>query len=103
MAQGDNTTGQKGADAMFVMNHNDIKKALKASKKITYANPVVDHQPQKADPNQICITARGNLIQYDSGLLVPMADIDMAKLHWNSVICMVLAKNMCIDIKIITF
>ncbi len=35
MAQGDNKTGQKGTDAMFVMTHKDIKHALKAGKKFT--------------------------------------------------------------------
>ncbi len=51
MAQGDNKTGQKGTDAMFVMTHKDIKLVIKAGKKITYCNPVVDHRPQKEDPN----------------------------------------------------
>jgi hypothetical protein len=81
MAQGDNKTGQKGTNAMFVMNHDKIKTVLKAGKKITYANPVVDHRPQKADPNRICITAGKNLIQCDCELLVPTANIDTAKLH----------------------
>jgi hypothetical protein len=45
MAQGENKTGQKGTNAMFVMNHKNIKKILKAGKKITYANPVVDLRP----------------------------------------------------------
>jgi hypothetical protein len=45
MAQGDNTTGQKGTNAIFVMNHEEIKNVLKAGKKITNANPVVDHRP----------------------------------------------------------
>jgi hypothetical protein len=51
MSQGDNKIGQKGANAMFVMNHKEIQATLKAGKKFTYANPVVDHRPQKADPN----------------------------------------------------
>jgi hypothetical protein len=33
MAQGDNKTGQKGTNAMFVMNHNNIKKILKSGQK----------------------------------------------------------------------
>ena len=33
MAQGNNKTGQKGTDAMFVMTHEDIKHALRAGKK----------------------------------------------------------------------
>jgi hypothetical protein len=84
---------------MFVMNHDKIKTVLKARKKFTYANPVVDHRPQKADPNCICITAGGNLIQCDCELLVPTANIDIAKLHWNSVISTALAKYMCIDVR----
>ena len=53
MAQGDNKTGQRGTNAMFVMNYDDIKKILKAGKIFTYANPVVDHRPQKEDPNRV--------------------------------------------------
>jgi hypothetical protein len=78
MAQGDNKTGQKETNAMFVMYHDDIKKILKAGKKITHANPVVDHRPQKEDPNRIRITAGGNLIDCDGELLVPTANIDTA-------------------------
>jgi hypothetical protein len=62
MAQGDNKTGQKGTSAMFAMIHEDITKILKAGEKFTYANPVVDHRPQKEDPNRIRIVAGGNLI-----------------------------------------
>ena len=47
MAQGDNKTGTKGRNAIFVMNHEDITKILKAGKKFTYANPVVDHVHKK--------------------------------------------------------
>ena len=47
MAQGDNKTGQKGTDAIFVMTHDDIKHALQAGEKFTYCNPVDDHRPQK--------------------------------------------------------
>ena len=53
MAQGDNKTVQKGRNAIFVMNHHNITKVLKAGKKFTYANPVVDHRSQKVDPNRI--------------------------------------------------
>jgi hypothetical protein len=99
MAQGDNKTGQKGTNAMFVMNHDEIKTVLKVGKKYIHANLVVAHRPQKADPNRICITAGGNLIQCNCELLVPTANIDTAKLHWNSVVSTALVKYMCIDIK----
>ncbi len=63
MAQGDNKTGQKGTNAIFVMNHTEIL-LIPADCTITYARVVVDFRPQKADPHRICITAGGNLINY---------------------------------------
>lgn len=99
MAQGDNKTGEKGTNAMFVMTHDEITHALRIWTKFTYANPVVDHRPQKEDPKRIRITAGGNLINYDSDLSVRTADINTAKLHWNSVVSTDNAKYMCIDIK----
>jgi hypothetical protein len=53
MCQGDSKTGQKGTNAMFVMNHNDIAIAHRNKKTFTYGNPVVDYRPQKEDPNRI--------------------------------------------------
>jgi hypothetical protein len=39
MAQGDNKTGQKGTNAMFVVSHDDeIKHMLSEGKKLTYGN-----------------------------------------------------------------
>jgi hypothetical protein len=99
MAQGCNKTGQKGTNAMFVMTKAEIASALAAGKKFTYANPVVDHRPQKEDPNRIRITAGGNLIQCESELSVRTADSNTAKLHWNSVVSTEDARYMCLDIK----
>jgi hypothetical protein len=67
MAQGDNKTGTVGTNAMFVMTHDDI--AQLRGKKYTYANIVLDHRPQKDDPNRIRITAGGDKIQYNDELL----------------------------------
>ncbi len=97
MAQGCNKTGQKGTNAMFVMTKAEIASALAAGKKFTYANPVIDHRPQKEDPNRIRITAGGNLIQCESELSVRTADINTAKLHWNSVVSTEDARYMCLD------
>jgi hypothetical protein len=102
MAQGDKKTGQKGTDAMFVMTHGNIKNALQAEKTFTYCNLVVDHRPQKEDPNRIHLTAKGNLIQCKEELPVPTAGLETAKLHWNSVVSTALAKYMCIEIKTFT-
>ncbi len=63
------------------MNHDNIKKILNAGEKLTYANPVVNHRPQKEDSNRIRITAGGNLIERDGELSVPTANIDTTKLH----------------------
>ncbi len=86
MCQGDDKTGQKGTNAMFVMTHDKIAQALRAKRVFTYGNPVVDHRPQKEDPNQIRITAGGNLINCEEEVSVRTADINTTKLHWNSVI-----------------
>ncbi len=59
---------------------------------------MVDHRPQKEDPNQIQITAMGNLVSYKGELSVCTADINMAKIHWNSVISTKRVKYMCLDI-----
>jgi hypothetical protein len=87
---------------MFVMTHEDIRHALRAGKKITYCNPVVDHRPQKEDPNRIRLTARGNLIYSDKELAVPTAGLETVKLYWNSVVSTAMAKYMCIDLFIFT-
>jgi hypothetical protein len=41
----------------------------------------------------------GNFITYDGELSIRTADINMAKLHWISVVSMPNAKYMCLDIK----
>jgi hypothetical protein len=66
MVQGDNKTGQKGTNAMFVILHDKIKHMLSEGKNFTYGNPVVDYRPHIDDPHQIRITAGGNLINYES-------------------------------------
>jgi hypothetical protein len=99
MAHGCNKTGQKGTNAMFVMAHDKIRHALAAKKFFMYANSVVDYRPQRDDPHRIRITAGGNLIDYDGDASVCMANLDTAKLHWNSVISTENARYMCLDIK----
>ncbi len=98
MLQGNNKTGQKGTNAMFVMSHNKIRHVLDTRHKFSYGNPVVDYWPQKEDPHCIRITAGGNLIINTSSPSIQTADLDMAKLHWNSVISTKGAKYMCLDV-----
>ncbi len=59
---------------------------MAAGKVFTYMSPVVDYRPQKDDPYQNRITTGGNLINYESNASVRTADLDTAKLHWNSVV-----------------
>jgi hypothetical protein len=99
MAQGDNKTGEKGTNAMFVMTHNEIAHAQAANSFFTYGNPVVGYRPQKEFPHQIQVTAVSNLIDYKASASVHTADLDTAKLHWNSIISAALAKYMCLDVK----
>jgi hypothetical protein len=49
MSQGDNKTGQKGTNVMFVMLPSDVPNIPK-DRVITYARVVVDHCPQKQIP-----------------------------------------------------
>jgi hypothetical protein len=98
MAQGDNKTGQKGANSIFVMTHEEIQ-LIPMSQTVTYACVVANFCPQKADPHQICITAGGNLINYPGKLSTQTADLTTSKLMWNSVLSMEGAKYMCLDIK----
>jgi hypothetical protein len=73
--------------------------ALAAKKFFTYANPVDDYRPQKDNPHRIRIMVGGNLIHYKGNASVRTADIDTAKIHWNSVVSTPNAKYMCLNIK----
>ncbi len=98
MSQGDNNTGQKGTNLMFVMLPSDVPNIPK-DRVVTYARVVVDHCPKRADPNQIRVTTGGNLIHYPGKLTTWTADITMAKLLWNSMLSTPGAKYMTLKIK----
>jgi hypothetical protein len=98
MAQGNEKTGQKGMDSIFVMTHLEIAKILN-NQTITYTCIVVDFRPQKADPHCIWITAGGNLINYLGALSTRTDDLTTSKLMWNSVLSTDGAKYLCLDIK----
>jgi len=98
MAQGENKTGQKGTNAIFVMTHEEIAQVVRAGEKFTCANSVMDHRPQKEDPNWIQITAGGNLIDCKHKVSVKTADINTAKLHRNSVTSTEDVQYLCLNI-----
>jgi hypothetical protein len=85
---------------MCVMTRNEIAHALSTGTKFTYANRVTDHRLQKEDPNRIQISAGGNLIQCNLEFSVCTADINTAKLYWNSVVSPKKARYMCLNIEI---
>jgi hypothetical protein len=98
MVQGNNKTGQKGTNSIFVVTHDEIKR-IPPDHMVTYACVVVDFHPQKTDPHQIRITTGGNLINYPGELSTWTADLTTSKLMWNSVLSTKDAKYMCLDIK----
>eukprot|EP00804_Cyclotella_cryptica_P015897 CCRYP_006383-RA/>CCRYP_006383-RA protein AED:0.07 eAED:-0.04 QI:0/0/0/1/0/0/2/0/1375 len=99
LAQGDNKTGEKGTDSIFVMSHDDIANIPKG-RTVTYGRIVIDFQPQKADPNRVRITASGNLIKdYPGELTTRTADLTTSKILWNSVLSTEGARFMGLDIK----
>lgn len=99
LAQGDDYTGEKGTNAIFVLNHEQIRN-IPNDRVVTYARVVVDYRPQKEDPNRVRITAGGNLLKYPGeDFTTRTADLTTAKILWNSVISTKNARFMGIDIK----
>jgi hypothetical protein len=60
---------------------------------------VINHRPQKDDPNRIHITVGSNLINYPYELTTRMADMVSAKIMWNSMVSNPGAKFGGADIK----
>jgi hypothetical protein len=81
------------------MDHKEIQQIPK-DRTITYGRIVIDHRPQKADPNRVRITAGDNLItDYPGEVTTHTADLTTSKILWNSVISTEGARFMGIDIK----
>ncbi len=98
MEHGDNKTGQKGTNTIFVMTHAEIL-LIPADRTITYVRVVVKFCPQKLNPHRIRITAGGNLINYPGELMTSTANLTTSKLMWNSVFSTKGTKYICLDIK----
>jgi hypothetical protein len=77
--------GTPGTNTIFFLNHAEIS-SIPKDRTITYARIVVDHRPQKEDPNRVRITVGGNLIKYPHDLTTRSADMLSSKILWNSVI-----------------
>ena len=98
MAQGDRKTNTPGTDSIFIMTQDEIRHIPK-DRVVTYARLVVDFRPQKVDPNQVRITAGGNLIKYPGELTTRTANMTTAKSLWNSILSTEDARFTGIDIK----
>jgi len=88
----------KGTNTIFYLSHADICK-IPHDRTETYTRIVIDHQPQKEDPNRVRITVGDNLIDYPFELTTRTADIVFSKKLWNSVISTKDARFACTDIK----
>jgi hypothetical protein len=75
----------KGTNTIFFLSHADICN-IPSNRTVTYACIVINHCPQKEDPNHVCITIGGNLIDYPFELTTHTADMVSSKILWNSVI-----------------
>ena len=87
-----------GTNTIFYLTHDEIRRIPK-DRTVTYARIVIDHRPQKDDPNRVRITVGGNLIDYPYELTTRTADMVSAKIMWNSVISTPGAKFGGADIK----
>ena len=99
IVQGNNKTGSKVTNVMFVIKRDETAHVLVAGKIFTYANPVVDFCPQKDDSYMIQITAGRNLIIYEGDASVSTANLITANIHWSSVMSTKDASYMCLNKK----
>jgi len=88
----------KGTNTMRFLSLNEIPD-IPWDRVVTYARIVVDYRHQKADPNRVCITVGGNLIEYPYELTTRTADLTTSKVMWNSVISTPGSRYICADVK----
>jgi hypothetical protein len=88
----------KGTNTIWYLSHANICK-IPQDRTVTYARTVIDHRPQKEDPNRVRITVGGNLIGYLFELTKRTADMVSSKILWNSVISTKDAHFAGVDIK----
>jgi hypothetical protein len=75
----------KGTNTIFFLLHTDICN-IPSNRTVTYAHIVINYHPQKEDPNHVCITVGGNLINYPFEITTCTADMVPSKILWNNVI-----------------
>jgi hypothetical protein len=87
-----------GTNTIFYLTHDEIR-CIPKDCTVTYARIVINHYPHKDNPNCVCITIGGNLINYPYKLTTRTANMVSAKNMWNSVIRILGAKFSGVDIK----
>ena len=96
LAQGRKSTNLPGTNTIFFTEYNNIP--VDRRKDITYGRIVVDYRPQKSEPHRTRLTVGGNLINYPHSVSTKTAELQTAKLLFNSVISTRNAKFACLDI-----
>ncbi len=88
----------KSSNTVWYLSHADICK-IPQDRTVTYARTVIDHHPQKGDPNCVHIMVGGNLINYPFELTTRTANMVSSIILWNSVISTKNARFSSADIK----
>lgn len=96
LMQGRNSTQLAGTNTMTPIKYIDVPEDRR--KDITYGRLVVDHRPQKTEPDRTRLTVGGNRINYPDSVATPTAELQTVKLLFNSVLSTPGAKFMCLDI-----
>ena len=78
----ENDYGVRFTDCMRFIQHSEVPKG----RKVTYANFVCDHQPQKSEPWRVYLVVGGDKIDYPAGAGPPNTTLLETKLLINSVI-----------------
>eukprot|EP00957_Ditylum_brightwellii_P006928 524145-Ditylum_brightwellii.AAC.1 len=82
LAQGIGDRIKEGTNTIFFIKKNEMP----VDRKATYARFVVDERSQKSEKHRTRITVGGNLVNYPGDVHTPTADLDLAKILFNSVI-----------------
>jgi hypothetical protein len=88
----------KATNTIFFLSHDEIQNIPKGQT-VTYARILIEHRPQNEDPNRVCITVGGYLINYPFKLTTRTTHMVSSKLLWNSTISMPGARFAGADIK----
>jgi hypothetical protein len=75
----------KATNTIFFLTHSEIRH-IPSNQTVTYAWIIINHHPQKKDPNHLRITVGGNLISYPFELTTQTTNMVLSKLLWNSTI-----------------